>query len=106
MSWKNSAKRRIDHHPGGRFSLRRKFADKAYRPPDPLLHGGFLGHPFGADHHPALHRLAGDVHGFYVRFVQKLGFLHGTETDDEKILPDADEHVAVKQEAEAAEHLL
>src|SRR5437660_1640302 len=43
---------------------------------------------------------------FDVRLLQCLLALFGTEPDDQRILPDADEQVAVQEEADAAEHLL
>src|SRR5262249_9676917 len=61
---------------------------------------------FPLDQHPALHRPAGDVELVDVRLLQRLIALVRAEPHDEGIPPDADEHVAVEQEADAAEHLL
>jgi hypothetical protein len=58
------------------------------------------------DHHPALHRPARDVELLDVRFEQGLVASFRAEADDQGILPDADDHVAVKQESDAAEQLL
>jgi hypothetical protein len=62
-------------------------------------------HTSRLDQHPALHRLAGDVECSDVRFLQCVLALIGTEANDHRVLPHADEHVAVEQEADAAEHL-
>src|SRR5262249_22668716 len=48
----------------------------------------------------------GDVELADVRFLERLVAFLRAEADDERILPDADQHVAVQQEADAAEHLL
>src|SRR6516164_4944009 len=61
---------------------------------------------FPLDQHPALHRPAGDVELLDVRFLERLLALLWAEPDDERVLPDADEQVAVEQEADPAEHLL
>src|SRR5262249_35868293 len=58
------------------------------------------------DQPPALHRSAGDVELVDVRLLQRLIALVRAEPHDEGIPPDADEHVAVDQAADAADHLL
>src|SRR5262249_28486204 len=58
------------------------------------------------DQHPARHRPPGDIELADVRFLERLVAFLRAEADDERILPDADQHVAVHQEADAAEHLL
>src|SRR5262245_12521066 len=61
---------------------------------------------FRPDQHPALHGPTSDVELLDMRLQQGQVALVGAEPGDERILPDADEHVAVEQEADAAEHLL
>src|SRR5262249_12854062 len=58
------------------------------------------------DQHPALHRPPGDVELADVRFLERLLALLRAEPHDEGVLPDPYEHVAVQQEADAAEHPL
>src|SRR5262249_52901961 len=52
------------------------------------------------------HGPTSDVELLDMRLQQGQVALAGAEPGDERILPDADEHVAVEQEADAAEHLL
>src|SRR6516164_9550783 len=61
---------------------------------------------FRGDQHPALHRPPRDVEIADVRFLERLLALLRAEPHDEGVLPDPHEHVAVQQEADAAEHLL
>ena len=53
------------------------------------------------DQHPSLHRSARDVEFSDVRLQQCQVALVGAEPDDERVLPDADQQVAVEQEADA-----
>src|SRR6185312_8784913 len=61
---------------------------------------------FRLHHYPAFHWPAGDVELSDVRLLKCVIVVVGAETDDQRVLPDADEHVAVEKEADAAEHLL
>src|SRR6516164_6697047 len=61
---------------------------------------------FRPDQHPALHGPTSDVELRDMRLQQGQVALVGAEPGDERILPDADEHVAAEQEPDAAKHLL
>src|SRR5262249_2476318 len=62
---------------------------------------------FQADHDPPLHRApALDLELADVGLLQRLVALLRAEPDEERVLPDPDEEIAVQQEADAAEHLL
>src|SRR5262249_6539165 len=58
------------------------------------------------DEDPSLHRFAGDVEGLDVRLPQCVGASLRFEPHNERVLPDADEQVAVEKEADSAEHFL
>src|SRR6516164_836186 len=53
---------------------------------------------FPLDHYPTLHRPARDVELLDVRFEQGLVAFFRAEADNQGVLPDADDHVAIKQE--------
>src|SRR5262249_7867964 len=73
------------------------------RPLDPAAHLLVALDTFQPDRHPSLHGPTSDVELLDMRLQQGQVVLVGAEPGDERILPDADEHVAVEQEADAAE---
>jgi hypothetical protein len=56
--------------------------------------------------HPAFHRPTGDVELADVRLKQRRLALVGAELHAHRGFPDVDQHVAVEEEAQRAEHLL
>src|SRR5262245_47402048 len=58
------------------------------------------------DHHPIPHRPAGDVERSDVRLPQRHFPLVRANADDQAVLPDPRQGIAVEEEAHAAEHLL
>src|SRR5262245_15232237 len=86
--------------------LRRQRPDELHRPLDPVGQLVVVLNPFRGDHHPTVHCPARDVELPDVRFEQGLVAAFRAEADDQGILPDADDHVAVKQESDAAEQFL
>ena len=52
--------------------------------------------PIRFDHHPALHRPPRHVSRFDMRFGQRLVSLFWAKPDDQRILPNADQHIAVE----------
>src|SRR5262245_18637401 len=92
------------HHPY--HLLRRQLSDESHSSLDPATQLVVILDAFRLDQHPALHRPAGDVELLDVRFLQSLVALLRAQPHDEAVLPNADEHVAAGQEADAGEHLL
>src|SRR5262249_37615129 len=80
--------------------------DELRRPLDPAAQLVVTLDAFRLDQHPALHRPAGDVELLDVRPLQRIIAIVRAEPDDEAVFPDADQQVAVEQEADPAEHLL
>src|SRR5262249_8244865 len=86
--------------------LRWQRPDELHGPLNPAAQLVVVLDAFRGDQHPALHRPPGDVELADVRFLERLVAFLRAEADDERILPDADQQVAVQQEADPAEHLL
>src|ERR1700730_7666167 len=78
---------------------------KLHRPLDPALQLVIFPDALRLDHDPSLHRLASDVEFLDVRLQQRILVTVRADTGNQRVLPDADEHVAVEKEADAAEHL-
>src|SRR5262249_51796339 len=88
------------------LSLCWQLRNKLYCPLHPATQFVVALDAFRGDQHPALHRPARDVELLDVRFEQGLVASFRAEADDQRVLPDADDHVAIKQESDAAEQLL
>src|SRR6516164_8680254 len=87
--------------------LRRQLPDELHRPLDPALQLLVVLDTFQADHDPPLHRAPPpDFELADLGFLQRLVALLRAEPDEQRVLPDADEHVAVQQKADPAKHLL
>src|SRR5262249_47972060 len=97
---------RVAPERGSLRSFPRQLPDKLHRPLNPAAQLVVGLDAFRGDQHPALHRPPGDVELLDVRFLERLVASFRAEADDERILPDAHEQVAVQQEADAAKHLL
>src|SRR5947209_6471994 len=89
------------------LSLRRQLADELHRPLKPVLQLVVVLDTFQADHDPALHRApARDGELADMGLLQCLVALLRAESDEQRVLPDADEEIASQQEADTTEHLL
>src|SRR5262249_47922878 len=78
--------------------------DELHRPLIPGAHLLTILDAFRPDQHPIPHRPAGDVDLLDVRLLQRLFTPLLAEPHHQRVLPDADEQVAVQQEADPAEH--
>src|SRR2546423_1291140 len=86
--------------------LRGQGRAEARRPLDPALQlSGVVG-GIRPDQPPALYGPAGDVERPDVRLAERRIAPLRAEADDQRVFPDADEHVPAQQEADPAEHRL
>src|SRR5262249_49612188 len=86
--------------------LCRQLANKLHCSADPVLQLLSALNSPRLDQHPAFHRPSGDVEFLDKWLLQRIVVVVGVEPDDQEVLPDANEHVAIEQEADAAKHLL